>query len=180
MTAPPLRTLVGSALALAACDSGDVVAADPCRPGGEVIVVGECLLGLTVGSDSVDVVDRFGPPDRYQVNPEGFGLRFFDYVDHPEGGRVLVALAPRGLFEVGVSGGFTAETEDGIGYGTSQTEVRRLLGRPDAAAGGPDVAGFDRYEFPPDSVSFQFDYALFDGLPGVEAVGLRSSRNAFD
>ena len=143
MATPPLRTLVGSALALAACDSGDVVAADTCRSDSEVIVVGECLLGLTVGSDSAGVVDRFGPPDRYQINTEGFVLRFFDHFDHPEGGRVLVALAPRGLFEVGVSGGFTAETENGVGYGTSRAEVRRLLGRPDPLVGrtSPDSIG---------------------------------------
>ena len=172
-TLPLLAALVAAA---AACDSAGPAAA-PCLPGSDRIVVGECLLGLTVDSDSADVVARLGAPDRYGTDNEGFGLRFLYYVDHPVGGATIVTLAPRGLFAVSVSRGFTAVTDEGIGAGTPRAEVRRRFGRP--VATDPGALGFDWYAFPADSVSFQISYALFEDGPGVGGITLQSSKRIF-
>ena len=174
-----LAALAASAGLLGACDSADAVRPTPCAPGTPQVVVGECLLGLTVDSDSADVVRRLGPADRYLIGNEGFGLRYLDYFDHPVGGRVIVTLAPKGFFSVSISDGFTAVIGDGIGYGTPRAEVRRRLGRPIASAGGPGDLGFDRYAFPADSVDFQIGYGEFEGGPGVDGITLRSTKRIF-
>ena len=171
-----LAALAASAGLLGACDSADAVRPTPCALGTPQVVVGECLAGLTVYSDSADTVRLLGPPGRYVSSESNdFGFRLLLYDGHPIGGQMTVALAPRGLYSISVGDGFTAVTDDGIGFGTPRVEVQRLLGPPASSAEGP--GGFDIYNFPADSVSFYIGYA--PGQLGVDVIDMRTTRDVF-
>ena len=161
-----------------ACDSEEPEEPAPCAPGTAQIVVNECVLGITIDSDSADVVARLGPPSRYNPSSEIPSLRLYHYYDHPEVGDALVAMAPWGLLYVGTSE-FSIRTPSGVGVGTSRSESRRLLGPPTSPLSEPNESGSDFYGSEADSVGTSFRFELTEGVMTLRTAFLFSFRQVF-
>ena len=156
-----------------ACDSEEPEEPAPCAPGTAQIVVNECVFGITLDSDSADVVARFGPPDEYRRDREGFGFCFYRYDDHPEAGDVSVDLTRKGLFAIHIS---DSPLRTASGVGTHRAEARRLLGSPISPTNGPDESQYDFYGSEVDSVGTSFRFESTGGVSTLRGVSLLSLR----